>query len=63
MDLVGRIHEEAYLRRLEQACADGASIIDVPDSAICPDSYRIARLAAGAVVNAMDGSPASMKWR
>ena len=54
MTLVRAVHADAYLERLRQACEDGLPYIDVPDSAICPESFEIARLAAGAVVNALD---------
>ncbi|MCP4251011.1 MAG: histone deacetylase [bacterium] len=49
-----RIHEPAYIRRVEAACRQGAPFIDVADSAICPDSYEIGRLAAGSVIEAVD---------
>ncbi len=52
---VGRIqyvHAASYLVRVEAACRQGYPYIDAPDSAICPESYEIARLAAGGVVNA-----------
>lgn len=45
-------HASSYIERFRQACAAGQQIIDVPDSAICPASYEIALLAAGAVVKA-----------
>ncbi|MEK6798926.1 MAG: histone deacetylase [Planctomycetota bacterium] len=54
MALIRRNHGEAYLHRLQAACASGTSCIDVPDSAICPESFEIARLAAGGVVSAVD---------
>ena len=54
LNLVRKIHDDAYLRRLERACAEGASTIDVPDSAICPESYDVARLAAGTLIRAVD---------
>ncbi len=54
MTLVRRIHDESYLERLGLACDDGLPYIDTPDSGICGESYEIARLAAGAVINAVD---------
>ena len=54
MALVARLHDNAYLARLERACADGLPSIDVVDSAICPESFHIARLAAGTVIRAVD---------
>lgn len=54
MALVRRIHDEAYIERVEQACERGLPYIDVTDSAIGPESYEIAKLAAGAAVAAVD---------
>jgi len=51
---VRRNHAVSYLERLENACRNGRPYIDVPDSGICPRSFEIAQLAAGAVVNAVD---------
>ncbi|HUU84277.1 MAG TPA: histone deacetylase [Phycisphaerae bacterium] len=50
-----RLHEGAYVDRLREACRRGAPYIDVPDSAICPESYDIALLAAGGILRAVDG--------
>ncbi|GAF67747.1 unnamed protein product, partial [marine sediment metagenome] len=50
-----RIHDAAYVERIERTCETGAPYIDTPDSAICPRSYEIARLAAGSVLEAVDG--------
>jgi acetoin utilization deacetylase AcuC-like enzyme len=46
------VHTHQYLTRLDAACRQGYPYIDVPDSAICPESYEIAKLAAGGVVEA-----------
>lgn len=46
------VHTREYLTRLDAACRQGYPYIDVPDSAICPESYEIAKLAAGGVVEA-----------
>lgn len=54
MTIVRRVHDEAYLARLQQACDEGRPCIDVVDSAICRESFEIARLAAGAAVQAVD---------
>lgn len=54
MELVRLVHADSYLQRVQNACAEGASHIDVPDSAICPESFNIAQLAAGAVIQAVD---------
>jgi acetoin utilization deacetylase AcuC-like enzyme len=54
LDVVRRVHDEDYLQRLERACAENRDFIDVPDSGICSESFEIARLAAGAVIAAVD---------
>ncbi len=46
------IHTHDYLTRLDAACRQGYPYIDVPDCAICPESYEIACLAAGGVIDA-----------
>jgi acetoin utilization deacetylase AcuC-like enzyme len=45
-------HDRAYIERFRAACREGQRFIDVPDSAICRESYEIALLAAGATVEA-----------
>jgi len=49
-----RIHQPAYVQRVRAACRQGATFVDVVDSAICPESYEIALLAAGATLEAVD---------
>ena len=51
---IERVHADAYIRRLRDACAQGRPFIDEPDSAICAESHNIALLAAGGVVAAAD---------
>ena len=50
--LVEHVHTREYLQRLKRACQEDRSFIDTPDSGICPESYEIAKLAAGGVVEA-----------
>ncbi len=52
--LISRVHAAQYIEHVQQACEDGLPYIDVPDSTVCRESYEIARLAAGAVTNAVD---------
>lgn len=52
LDLVHRVHSPEYVERLAAACRDGQPFIDCGDSAICPESFDIALLAAGATVDA-----------
>ncbi len=51
---VERLHDPAYIRRFRKACARGARIFGVPDCGISPESYEIARLAAGGVMAAVE---------
>ncbi len=48
------VHDASYVERLREACATGAKFIDEPDSAICPESYEVARLAVGSILGAVD---------
>lgn len=52
--LVRRNHDETYIDRVRKACEDGRRYIDVPDSAICPESFEIAQFATGAMIAAVD---------
>lgn len=49
-----RVHSAGYIARLQRACDSGERYIDVQDSAICPHSERIARLAVGGILAACD---------
>ena len=51
---IAAVHDDEYVRRLEAACDAGLQHIDAPDSAICRESFEIAKLAAGTVLNAVD---------
>ncbi|MGE3180946.1 MAG: histone deacetylase [Phycisphaerae bacterium] len=51
-DDLHRVHDAAYVKRLTDACAVGAPLIDCADSSICPESESVARLAAGGVLAA-----------
>lgn len=54
MDLVRQVHSEEYLQRAQAACESGQQYVDVPDSAVCRESFDIARLACGGVINAVE---------
>jgi len=47
-----RVHTATYLRNVESACRQAWPYIDSPDCPISPESWDIARLAAGGVVRA-----------
>ncbi len=52
--LIETIHSASYIRRVEAACARGASILDSPDTGIAPASFETALLAAGAALALVD---------
>ena len=49
---IQRVHARDYLIRIDAACRQAYPYVDAPDSAIGPESYEIAKLAAGGVVKA-----------
>jgi acetoin utilization deacetylase AcuC-like enzyme len=49
-EMLLRVHDAGHIRRVEAACAAGESFLDSMDTAIGPESARIATLAAGSVV-------------
>ena len=48
-DHLARVHDTDHIRRVEEACASGARLIDSMDTSIGRESARVARLAAGSV--------------
>ena len=46
---LARVHDADHIRRVEEACASGARLIDSMDTSIGRESARVARLAAGSV--------------
>jgi len=49
-----RVHDPRYVARLKAACEAGQHFIDCTDSGICPDTYEIALLSAGGVIEAAE---------
>ena len=49
-----QVHPEKYVKSIEQRCRSGERVLDMGDTHVCQESYRIALLAAGAVVQAVD---------
>lgn len=49
------VHHIKYIMRFSEACDLGMPDFDHPENAICRDSYDAAILAAGGVLNAIDG--------
>jgi len=48
------VHLEDYINRVRESCELGAPIVDTVDNPISKDSYDVALLAAGAMVDAVD---------
>ncbi len=63
VEWITEIHSEGYVRELRESCNQGKRLIHSPDNYICPDSYDVALLAAGGVLEAisavMDGGAAN----
>lgn len=51
---VKQVHDPGYIRFVEEACLSGTSALDSGDTQVCPDSFRVALLAAGAAMEAVD---------
>ncbi len=54
MAAINDTHDPKYVQRLEAACNEGKPFIDVPDSAICTESYHAALVSAAASLAAVD---------
>jgi acetoin utilization deacetylase AcuC-like enzyme len=50
---ITRCHSSRLIDHLQSLCESGESFVDM-DTVICPDSYGVSRLAAGAVVASVD---------
>ena len=53
-ELLTLAHEENYLKQAKQDIVNGESSLSTGDTAICPDSWEVACLAAGAAMKAVD---------
>ena len=53
VDWIATVHKRSYIDSVKQACETGIEYLDA-DTGICPDSYRIALLAAGGAMAAVD---------
>jgi len=54
LEWITTIHSPAYVAQVEQACQTGRQVLDAADTTICAESYRVALLAAGGVLGAVD---------
>jgi len=50
---VRKVHSEEYIQLMASCCKNKLVMLDA-DTVVCPDSYRIALLAAGGVLSAVD---------
>jgi acetoin utilization deacetylase AcuC-like enzyme len=48
-EMLARVHDPAHIRRVHDACGAGERLLDSMDTAIGPESERVARLAAGSL--------------
>ena len=51
---IRKVHAQEYMDRLQLACKNQLSYIDTPDSAICPESFEVARRAVSVSLAACD---------
>ena len=51
---IARVHEAKYIDRVRQDIAAGATVLSTGDTAVCPDSLKVARHACGGVCAAID---------
>ncbi len=47
------VHDSSYIKTVERICKNGGGMLD-PDTRVSPESYRVALLAAGGVMAAVD---------
>jgi acetoin utilization deacetylase AcuC-like enzyme len=52
MKWVEAVHDKAYIRRFEEVCLSGHRSLDTQDNQMCRDTFEIARLAVGGVLEA-----------
>ncbi len=53
-NIIRLIHSGSYVNSVSEACENGFPFLDFGDTAICRDSYSVAKLAVGGVVQAVD---------
>ncbi len=54
MKWIEAVHDVDYIRRFEEACLGGRTMLDFPDNQMCQDTFEIAMLAVGGVLNTVD---------
>jgi acetoin utilization deacetylase AcuC-like enzyme len=53
-EVVQLVHPQSYVETIERRCRAGERVLDEGDTHACQDSYRVALLAAGGVVQAVE---------
>ena len=51
---IEKCHTAEYRLFVEQSCRQGLALLDAGDTRVCPDSYRVALLASGGAMMAVD---------
>ncbi|MBI1335941.1 MAG: histone deacetylase [Phycisphaera sp.] len=54
------VHDATYIEHVRATCEQGGAYVDVQDSAVCPVSFEVARLAVGGVIGAVDAVMAGL---
>ena len=52
LEWIHLVHTPEYVRRFEAACRDGKQSLDSPDNQMCAETYEVALLAAGGILEA-----------
>lgn len=61
-DEIATVHHKGFIEQVEAVCRSGSRFLDGADTAVCPVSYDVALLAAGAGLVAAD-QIASSEWK
>jgi acetoin utilization deacetylase AcuC-like enzyme len=48
------VHTEAHIQKVKHVCAAGGGVVDLGDTPVCPESYDIALLGIGALLQCCD---------
>ncbi|MGB2867021.1 MAG: histone deacetylase [Bacteroidota bacterium] len=54
LEWIVKVHPEQYVHWVEQQCRNGETLLDGGDTHVCPESYTVALLACGSVLEAVD---------
>ena len=54
MKWIESVHDAAYVHRFEETCLAGRKTIDYPDNQMCQDTWEIAQLAVGGILDTID---------